>query len=114
MLAYTIGDLTKAWEATEIEFYMQAPQSLQAPIISNLRVCTGLEAWWLHKGVLNLRNLAIFAQTVSRIPCRHFVLCKVASKTKHFIHADILVLVSEFVVVVILSEWWFVLGPKQT
>ena len=39
MLAYTIGDLTKAWEATEIEFYMQAPQSLQAPIISNLRVC---------------------------------------------------------------------------
>ena len=74
----------------------------------------GLEAWWLHKGVLNLRNLVIFAQTVSRIPCRHFVLCKVASKTKHFIHTDILVLVSEFVVVVILSEWWFVLGPKQT
>ena len=33
---------------------------------------------------------------VSRIPCRHFVLCKVASKTKHVIHADILVLVSEF------------------
>ena len=40
---------------------------------------------------------------MSRIPCRHF---KVASKTKHFIYADILVLVSEFVVVVILSEWW--------
>ena len=31
-------------------------------------------------------------------------LCKVASKTKHFIHADILVLVIELVVVVILSE----------
>ena len=32
--------------------------------------------WWLHKGILNLRNLVIFnisAQTVSRIPCRHFV-----------------------------------------
>ena len=36
MLAYTIGDLTKAWKATEIEFYMQAPTNLQAPIISNL------------------------------------------------------------------------------
>ena len=35
----------------------------------------------------------------------HFVLCKVASKAKYF---DILVyvLVSEFIVVVILSEWW--------
>ena len=42
--------------------------------------------WWLHKGVLNLRNLVIFniyAQTVSTIPCSHFVLCKVAIKTKH-------------------------------
>ena len=36
---------------------------------------------------------------MSRIPCRYFVLCKVAS-----INADILALVSEFVVVVILSE----------
>ena len=47
----------------------------------------GLGEWWLHKGVLNLRHLVIFniyVQTVSRIPCRHFVLCKVASKTKHF------------------------------
>ena len=35
MLAYKIGDLTKAWKATEIKFYMQAPASLQAPIISN-------------------------------------------------------------------------------
>ena len=43
---------------------------------------------------------------MSRIPCRHFILCKVASNTKHFILADILVLVSEFLVVVILSEWW--------
>ena len=47
----------------------------------------------------------VFTQIVSRIPCKHFVLCKVA---KHFIHADILVLVSELVVVVVLSEWWSV------
>ena len=37
-----------------------------------------------------------------------FCVYKVTGKTKHFIHADILVLVSEFVVVVILSEWWSV------
>ena len=30
-------------------------------------------------------------------------------KTKHFIGVDILVLISEFVVVAILSEWWSVL-----
>ena len=51
----------------------------------------------------------IYAHIVTRIPYRHFILCKVASKTKHFIHADILVLVSELVVVVILSEWWSML-----
>ena len=36
-------------------------------------------------GVLNLRKLVIFniyTPTVPRIPCRHFVLCKVAGKTK--------------------------------
>ena len=64
------------------------------------------------RGVLKLRSLMIFniyAHIVSEIACRHFVLCKVASKTKHFqSHADILVLVSEFLVVVILSEWWLV------
>ena len=36
----------------------------------------------------------IYAQIVSRIPCRHFVLGKAASKTKQ---SDILALVSEFV-----------------
>ena len=46
-------------------------------------------------------KLYIYAQIVSRIPCRHFVLCKVASKIKHFIHADIIVLVSEFLLVVV-------------
>ena len=41
---------------------------------------------------------------MSGILCRHLTLCKVASI---FIHADILVLISEFLVVVILSEWGF-------
>ena len=48
-------------------------------------MCPGLGGWWLHKEVLNLLNLVIFniyAQTMSRIPYRQFVLCKVASKTK--------------------------------
>ena len=61
-------------------------------------------------GVLNLRKLVIFniyTPTVSRIPCRHFVLCKVAAKLSVCIHTDILV-VSELVVVVILSEWWLI------
>ena len=42
---------------------------------------------------------------MSKISCRYFVLCKVASKIKH---SDSLVLVSEFLVVVVLSvsEWW--------
>ena len=77
-------------------------------------MCPGLGEWSLHKGilkgVLNLRNLVIYPQIVSMVPCRHLVLCKVASKTTSiFIRADILVLVSEFLVVVILSEWWSVL-----
>ena len=29
-------------------------------------------------------KLNIYSQTVSRIPCRYFVFCKVASKTNHF------------------------------
>ena len=74
-------------------------------------MCPGLREWWLQNGVLNLHNLVIFniyTVTVSRIPCRHFVLCKVAGKTSIYIHTDILVLVSELVVVVILSEWWLI------
>ena len=42
MLAYTSGDSTKAGNATEIEFYMQAHESLQALIIPNLCVVTCL------------------------------------------------------------------------
>ena len=44
------------------------------------------------------------AQTIPRIPCRHDFLYKAPSKTKHFY--SYLVPVSEFVVVIILSEWW--------
>ena len=61
----------------------------------------GLGEWQL--GVKSLKP-NIHAQTVSRIPCRHFVLCKEASKTK--IHVDISVLVS--VVVILSTEWWSV------
>ena len=53
--------------------------------IGEVVMCPGLGEWWLRKEVLNFRSLVIFnmyAHTVSRIPCRHFVLCKVASKTK--------------------------------
>ena len=74
-------------------------------------MCPGLGEWWLHKGIINLRNLVIFniyAQTVSRIPCRHFVYVKWLARLSIFICADILVLVSGFVVVVILSQWWSV------
>ena len=80
-------------------------------------MCPGLGEWWLHKIGLNLRNLVCtgpYAQTVSRIPCRHFVLCKMASK----LSIDIIVLVSDFVVlvrvVIILSEWWSVLTTVGT
>ena len=43
-------------------------------------MCPGLGEWWLHKEVINLRNLVIF-NPYARIPCRHFVLCTVASIT---------------------------------
>ena len=66
--------------------------------------CPDLGEWWLHKGFLKLQNLYIYiCSTVSIgfLVDMHFVLCKVDSI---FIPADILVLVSELVVVVILSE----------
>ena len=50
--------------------------------------CQGLGEWRLHEEILHLATGCIYAQTVSRFACRHFVLCKVASKTKRF---DILV-----------------------
>ena len=50
-------------------------------------MCPDLGERWLHKEILSLPNLVIlknYAQIVSRIPCRHFISCKVTSKTKHF------------------------------
>ena len=38
---------------------------------------------------------------------------QLAIKTNPFIYADIVVLVSEFVVVAILSEWWLVSTPAD-
>ena len=68
-------------------------------------MCPGLGEWWLHKDVFNLRDLVIFniyAQTVSKIPCRLCV--KWLARLSIFIHDNIIVLVSEFVVVVVLSD----------
>ena len=44
--------------------------------IGEAMMCPGLGEWWLHKEALNLLSLVIFniyAQTMSRIPCRHFI-----------------------------------------
>ena len=50
-----------------------------------------------------------------RIACRHFIVCiKWLARLSIFIHADILLLVSEFIVVVILSEWLSVLTTVGT
>ena len=69
-------------------------------------MCPDLGEWWLHKGVLNVRNLVIF-NIYAQTACRHFYFCvKWLARLSTFIHTDILVLVSESVVVVILSEWW--------
>ena len=51
-------------------------------------MCPGFKEWWLYKSVLNLQNLW--------------------SLLSIFIGVDILVLINEFVVVAILSEWWSV------
>ena len=75
----------------------------------------GLGQWWLHKGILNLRNLVIFNSYVYMFAlCLGFLVdtlfcVKWLARLSIFIHVDILVLVNEFVVVVILSEWWSVL-----
>ena len=59
--------------------------------------------WWLHKGVLNLISMLklCLGFLVDTLFC-----VKWLARLSIFIHADILVLVSEFVVVVILSEQW--------
>ena len=66
----------------------------------------GLGEWWLHNGIVNLQNLI----SISMLKlCPGFyvdtLFCvKWLTRLSIFIHGDILVLVSEFVVVVILSE----------
>ena len=71
-------------------------------------MCPGLGEWWLHKEVSNLQNLVIFNIYVQL--CLGFLVdtlfcIKWLARLSIFIPGDILVLFSEFVVVVILSEW---------
>ena len=68
-------------------------------------MCPGLGEWWLHNGVLNLRNLIFMLKLCLGFLVNTLFCVKWLARLSIFIHADILVLVSEFVVVVILSEW---------
>ena len=80
----------------------------------NVWMSPGLREWWLHKEVLNLQNL------ISKLSlCLGFLVdtlfcVKWLAKLSIFIYVDILVLVSELVVVVILSEWWSVMTTVGT
>ena len=58
----------------------------------------GLGEWWLHEGVLNLRTLVIFNIYVQGFLVDTLFCVKWLARLSIFIHADILVLVSEFVV----------------
>ena len=49
------------------------------------------------------RRFLVDTTYIGRYIC---VVKQLAIKTKHLIHVDFLVLVCEFVVVAILSEWW--------
>ena len=69
-------------------------------------MCPGLGEWWLHNGILNLPNLISMFKLCLGFYVDTIFCVKWLAKLSIFIHADILVLVSEFVVVVILSEWW--------
>ena len=65
-------------------------------------MCPGLGEWWLHKEISNLRNLVIFIFMLKL--CLGFLVDTVfcaqwLARLSIFIHADTLVLVSEFVVV---------------
>ena len=69
-------------------------------------MCPGLGEWWLHKGVLNLRNLISMLKLCLGFLVDSLFCIKWLVRLSIFIYADILVLISEFVVVVIISEWW--------
>ena len=62
----------------------------------------GLEEWWLHRGFKPAKRL-IYARTVSIESTQYFVYSMWLAR---LIRANILVLVSEFIVVAIFSEWW--------
>ena len=62
-------------------------------------MCPGLGEQWLHKGVLNLRNLISMLKLCLGFLVDTLLCVKWLARLSVFIHADILVLVSEFVVV---------------
>ena len=71
-----------------------------------------IQGYAQQNGVLNLHNLVIFNLSILPL-CLGFLVdtsfcVKWLAKLSIDIHTDILVLVSELVVVVILSEWWSV------
>ena len=70
-------------------------------------MCPGLEEWWLYKGfkISKIHDLNIYAQTVSIEFLVDTIFCVWwLARLSIFIHANILVLVSEFIVVAIFSE----------
>ena len=62
--------------------------------------CPGLGEWWLHKRVLNVRNLTSMLKLCLGFLVDALFCVKWLARLSIFIHADISVLVSEFVVVV--------------
>ena len=66
-------------------------------------MCPGLGEWWLHKEVLNLQHSISMLKLCLGFLVDTLFCVKWLARLSIFIHADILVLVSEFVVVV---EWW--------
>ena len=66
-------------------------------------MCPGLGEWWLHKEVLNLQNSISMLKLCLGFLVDTLFCVKWLARLSVFIHADILVLVSEFVVVFCLS-----------
>ena len=66
-------------------------------------MCPGLGEWWLHKEVLNLQNSISMLKLCLGFLVDTLFCVRWLTRLSICIHADILVLVSEFVVVV---EWW--------
>ena len=64
-------------------------------------MCPGLGEWWLHKVVLNLQDLISMFKLCLGFLVDTLFCVEWLARLSIFIHADILVLVSGFVVVVI-------------